>query len=76
MNKKNICIITQCSLPIPTTKGGAVETLVEYLLTENENKAKYHFTVVSVGDNQAEIQSRQFKNADFIYINKLNKKIN
>ena len=76
MNKKNICIITQCSLPIPTTKGGAVETLVEYLLTENENKAKYHFTVVSVGDNQAEIQSRQFKNADFIYINKSNELLN
>lgn len=76
MNKKNICIITQCSLPIPTTKGEAVETLVEYLLTENENKAKYHFTVVSVGDNQAEIQSRQFKNADFIYINKSNELLN
>lgn len=34
MEKKNICIITQCSLPIPTTKGGAVETLVEYILME------------------------------------------
>ena len=29
---KKICFITQCSLPVPTTKGGAVETLVEYLL--------------------------------------------
>lgn len=47
MEKKNICIITQCSLPIPTTKGGAVETLVEYILMENERMDKYHFTVIS-----------------------------
>ena len=61
MEKKNICIITQCSLPIPTTKGGAVETLVEYILMENERMDKYHFTVISVEDDQAKQQSKQFK---------------
>lgn len=34
-NMKKICFITQCTLPIPTVKGGAVETLVEYILDEN-----------------------------------------
>ena len=33
---KNICFITQCSLPVPTVKGGAVETLVEYIINQNE----------------------------------------
>ncbi len=31
MEKMNICIIKQCSLPIPTTKGEQLETLVEYI---------------------------------------------
>lgn len=43
---KKICFITQCTLPIPTVKGGAVETLVEYILDENEKKPKYEFTVI------------------------------
>lgn len=76
MEKKNICIITQCSLPIPTTKGGAVETLVEYILTENEKFNKYHFTVISIVDNKAEILSKQFKNVEFIYVKKGNDLLN
>ena len=48
---KNICIITQCSLPVPTVKGGAVETLVEFILKQNEIKGKYNFTVISVADD-------------------------
>ena len=76
MEKKNICIITQCSLPIPTTKGGAVETLVEYILMENERMDKYHFTVISVEDDQAKQQSKQFKNVEFIYVNQSNKLLN
>ena len=76
MEKKNICIITQCALPIPTTKGGAVETLVEYILMENERMDKYHFTVISVEDDQAKQQSKQFKNVEFIYVNQSNKLLN
>ena len=76
MEKKNICIITQGSLPIPTTKGGAVETLVEYILMENERMDKYHFTVISVEDDQAKQQSKQFKNVEFIYVNQSNKLLN
>ena len=76
MEKNNIFIITQCSLTIPTTKGGAVETLVEYILMENERMDKYHFTVISVEDDQAKQQSKQFKNVEFIYVNQSNKLLN
>ena len=56
---KNICIITQCSLPVPTVKGGAVETLVEFILKQNEIKGKYNFTVISVG--KSDFFFRQFE---------------
>ena len=48
---KKICVITQCSLPIPTTKGGAVETLAEYMINENERDPRYIFTVITIKAN-------------------------
>lgn len=73
---KNICIITQCSLPIPTTKGGAVETLVEYLIDENEKEKKYKFTIISVEDSKAKEISKKYVYTDFIYVKKHNLKVN
>lgn len=71
---KNICFITQCSLPVPTTKGGAVETLVEYILNENEKCGRYHFTVISAFDEAAEAKSKEYKYAEFIYIKNYSRK--
>lgn len=73
---KKICIITQCALPIPTVKGGAVETLVEYIIEKNEKAGKYYFTVISIADEKAEIFSQKYKYTDFIYINKCNSRLN
>ena len=70
---KKICFITQCSLPVPTTKGGAVETLVEYLTNENEIVGNYHFTVISVYDSRAERLSRDYNNTDFIFVRERSK---
>lgn len=72
---KEICIITQCSLPIPTTKGGAVETLVEYLINENEKNKKYKFTVITVLDEKAKKLSKKYKYTDFIYIKPFSEKL-
>lgn len=73
---KKICFITQCTLPIPTVKGGAVETLVEYILDENEKNPKYKFTVISVMDSEAQEYSKKYKYTDFVYIKTRNKNIN
>ena len=73
---KNICIITQCSLPIPATKGGAVETLVEIILNENEKVGKYHFTLLSIHDKNAEEISKKFKYVDFIWVKQQSKFLN
>ena len=57
---KKICFITQCALPIPTVKGGAVETLVEYLLDENEIDKNLKFTVYSIADKEAKKISKKY----------------
>ena len=67
---KKICFITQCSLPIPTVKGGAVETLVEYLLDENEIDKNFEFTVYSIADKEADKISKKYKYTTIKYIEK------
>lgn len=73
---KKICFITQCTLPIPTVKGGAVETLVEYILDENEKKPKYEFTVISAWDNESQKLASKYKYTNFEYIRSRSKKAN
>lgn len=66
---KRICVITQCSLPVPTSKGGAVETLAEYMLDENEKNPRYIFTVISVKDEKTVELARKYRFAQFIFLN-------
>ena len=73
---KKICFITQCSLPIPTVKGGAVETLVEYLLDENEIKNHFEFLVYSVGDDEAERKAKKYHHTTIKYIEKSDGRLN
>ncbi|MGM9637099.1 MAG: glycosyltransferase family 4 protein [Eubacteriales bacterium] len=73
---KKICFITQCSLPIPTVKGGAVETLVEYILDENEKKPAYEFTVIGIEDVEAQKSIGGYKHTKFLYVPMGNKKGN
>lgn len=73
---KKICIITQCSLPVPTVKGGAVETLVEYIINQNEIENKYQFTIISVYNKKAFELSKKYVNTKFIWIQEKNKIIN
>lgn len=70
---KEILILTQCNLPIPATKGGAVETLVQYLLDENEKNPCYRFHVVSIFDESAYNRSSSYKYSDFTFIKPKNR---
>lgn len=38
---KKICIVCVSGLPIPAIKGGAIETLVEHIINENEKNPQY-----------------------------------
>ncbi|EHA0993351.1 glycosyltransferase family 4 protein [Clostridium perfringens] len=73
---KEICFITQCSLPVPTTQGGAVETLIEYLINENEKYKKFKFIIISIYDEKAKSLSKDYKYTKFKYVKKSSKKLN
>ena len=63
-----ILIITPGKLPVPATKGGAVENLIEILIKKNEVSKAHKFTIVSIYDYEAEIKSRQYKYSEFKFI--------
>lgn len=69
---KKIAVITSGLLPMPAVKGGAIETLLQYLIDENEIKQEFNFDIYSIYDEKALEISKKFKNSNFKYI-KINK---
>lgn len=65
--RKTICLILPGKLPVPNTKGGAIETLLTLLIDQNEIEHKVDFIVVSAWDESAEKKSVNYKNTEFIY---------
>lgn len=65
---KKIAIVNNGELPLPAVKGGAVECLIDLLLNENEKYGKYHFEVYSIYDKDAEVASKKYKYASFVFI--------
>lgn len=49
----NIAIVTSGYLPVPASKGGAVENIVESWMIENEKYQKVKFTIFSIDDEKA-----------------------
>lgn len=77
--KKKIAFITAGYLPLPSVKGGAVETLTDLLIDSEKLQEKYDITVFSIYDDLAQKKSLEIPNVNFNYIrlsspfNKLNK---
>lgn len=69
MNKKRVALITNGVFPVPAVKGGAVETLVEQLIKENEVQNRLDFELFSIFDLDAFEQAQQYKNSKFQFIN-------
>ena len=67
---KRIGFLCLAKYPVPSVKGGAVETLVTNLLDENEKSHLLDLVVFSFGDKEAESQSETYKNAEFFFIKK------
>jgi spore coat protein SA len=63
----NVAIITPGILPVPSVKGGAVETLIDYYLSENEHTHNIKFFVFSKYDEEAESKSKEYNSCNFIY---------
>lgn len=76
---KKIAVITGGLLPLPATKGGAIETLLQYLIDYNENQNELFLDIYSIKEAKAKEIAKDYKKSKFIYINisdKLNKILN
>lgn len=62
-----IVIIAPAFLPIPATKGGAIETLIQHLVKENELQKKLHFTIITHYEENAYALSKEFSHTNFIW---------
>ena len=67
MKKNSIGVITSGFLPVPATKGGAVENLLVNVMNENEIHNKIKLTIFSVYDNKADRESKKYKNTEFVF---------
>lgn len=54
--------------PVPASRGGAVSTLVEHLVKENNHKQLFDMDIISIYDKKAEKISHQYPNINFIWI--------
>ena len=73
-----IAIIVPSQLPVPSVKGGAIETLVTGLVNQNEEKRLLDITIFSTYNKEAVVESGKYEKTSFIWIryNLLNKIIN
>lgn len=65
---KKIVLVNPWVLPVPGVKGGAIESLIDLLIEENEIANKCNLVVISVYDKEAYEVSKKYKNTKFIYI--------
>ena len=65
---KKICLVSDGTMPIPPVKGGAVETLIQFLVEQNEIEQKVFFYIISLYNEEAERKSKGYKYSKYIYI--------
>lgn len=65
-----VVIITNGLFPVPASKGGGAETLIQNLLDQNEIYQKIDFLVYSVTDSKAIEASKNYKYSKFRFIEK------
>ncbi|WP_314066411.1 glycosyltransferase family 4 protein [uncultured Vagococcus sp.] len=71
MSKLKVAIITSGYLPIPAVNGGGVETLMDYLINENETEQELAVTVFSSFDAEAEIASKKYNQSSIHFVKTL-----
>lgn len=74
MERKILAIICPAKYPVPATSGGAIETLIEVFLDENEIYNEYDVLVYSYFDEKAFNKSKKYNNVRFEFLN-INSKI-
>ena len=67
-NKMKVAIIAPQGLPVPPVKGGAIETLIDIVLKENEKHHQLDIDVYTVYDQEAIKESKNYSNVNFIFL--------
>ncbi len=65
---EKIAIITSGFLPVPASKGGAVENIIVNLLNENEEKENAEFNIISIFDDTSYNESKKYNKSKFTFI--------
>lgn len=65
-----IAIISSCSLPVPAVNGGAVESLVESIVKENELQDQLGIDVFAIYEKKAMEESKQYPHTRFVFLKK------
>lgn len=63
-----ILFITSGQLPVPAVDGGAVETLLENYIKENEFTSDNDITVISCESKAARAKSNSYKKTEFVFV--------
>ena len=66
--KKKIAIVTSGYFPVPPVKGGAIESLVNIIIEENNRKSDVDLTVYSMYDTEAEEISHGYTSTEVKFI--------
>lgn len=69
-NQKRALVVVDSGQPIPAVKGGAVETLIDSYLLENEKTKEYLFDVYSTYDSRVKSIVSSYHYTNFYYIHK------
>jgi len=65
---KRIAILLPTLFPVPAVQGGAIETLIEGLVRQNEVTPTFEFTVFSAYNEEAARISKEFVHTRFEYV--------
>ena len=65
---KTLAIITSGFLPVPASKGGAAENLIDTIVIQNEKFRRIKPIIFSVYDEKAKKISEKYKYSDFVFI--------
>lgn len=63
-----IVIVTPGELPVPSEKGGAVETLITHLISENDKSDHHLFHIISPKHSKSNIINKKYNNCSFHYV--------
>lgn len=63
-----VALITSGYFPVPPSKGGAVEALVQYLIEQNEKRGGLELIVYSCDDPNACVQAEVFSRCTFRFV--------